>query len=367
MLKEIEIIGLFGEMDIKVPLTGKNSISKDSEVVILIGENGSGKTTILNIINDVLNSNLFSPFNIKFEKINLITSKETVSITSEFINKINELFRETLKFNYKMVKKLLEYKKDSNFIEKFLNNLDDKNTKLEYLIMLENKNLITQFMDLFEKLKQISSNNIFYPTYRRIEKEVLESESTKNIYFGMNDIEKLIEDYILKLKNFSSIGYEEIKEVLENKDLDKIEEITKRIEKNKKVEFNKLNNFVIVCNKYLFNKKIIFISEKFEWYIEKRSKKRVNLNNLSSGEKQMVSIFAQLYLKDDKDLIILFDEPELSISLEWQKMLIPDMLKSNKIKQLIVATHSPFIFDDEELFKNTIDIDDYTTYSTDNE
>jgi len=204
-----------------------------------------------------------------------------------------------------------------------------------------------------------------------VEIEDAEKLIDKNMFFGMSDISKLINDSVEKVKTVSSIGFEEIRTLLSemktSKNPEKISKKIEEVDKKNSKEFNKLKEFVNICNKYLFRKKIILIPEKFDWYIEKENKKRVTLDNLSSGEKQIVSVFAQLYLKDDKDLIIVFDEPELSISMEWQKMLIPDMLRSNKIKQLIIATHSPFIFDDEELFKNTIDIDDYTTYSENND
>ena len=45
--------------------------------------------------------------------------------------------------------------------------------------------------------------------------------------------------------------------------------------------------------------------------------------------------------------MILFDEPELSLSMLWQKQLLPDILHSNKCSFLMAVTHSPFIFDNE--------------------
>lgn len=66
---------------------------------------------------------------------------------------------------------------------------------------------------------------------------------------------------------------------------------------------------------------------------------------LSSGEKQIVSIFSQLYLELDCKSLILFDEPELSLSLYWQQMLLPDIMESNKCMFMLAVTHSPFIYD----------------------
>jgi hypothetical protein len=72
----------------------------------------------------------------------------------------------------------------------------------------------------------------------------------------------------------------------------------------------------------------------------------VSIESLSSGEKQMISLFARLYLYPDNK-IILIDEPELSLSLDWQRQILTDVLKAPKCQQIIAITHSPFIFDNE--------------------
>ncbi|WP_083440867.1 AAA family ATPase [Aquincola tertiaricarbonis] len=74
------------------------------------------------------------------------------------------------------------------------------------------------------------------------------------------------------------------------------------------------------------------------------SGKEVPLESLSSGEKQMISLFARLYLYPG-DKIVLIDEPELSLSLDWQRQILPDVLTAPTCRQLIAITHSPFIFD----------------------
>lgn len=72
----------------------------------------------------------------------------------------------------------------------------------------------------------------------------------------------------------------------------------------------------------------------------------VPLESLSSGEKQMISLLARLYLYP-RQKIVLIDEPELSLSLDWQKQILPDVLNAPTCKQVIAITHSPFIFDNE--------------------
>ncbi len=106
-----------------------------------------------------------------------------------------------------------------------------------------------------------------------------------------------------------------------------------------------IKEFVNVSNKYLVNKTFIYNESKVEiTIINNRSQSEVDLDNLSSGEKQLVSIFSKLYLERQNNYAILFDEPELSLSIEWQTQLLPDILKSNKCGYMLAATHSPFIF-----------------------
>jgi predicted ATP-binding protein involved in virulence len=78
--------------------------------------------------------------------------------------------------------------------------------------------------------------------------------------------------------------------------------------------------------------------------ISRRTGKKIPLDALSSGEKQMISLFARLYLYPKKK-IVLIDEPELSLSLEWQRKILPDILSAHTCEQIIAITHSPFIFD----------------------
>ena len=66
---------------------------------------------------------------------------------------------------------------------------------------------------------------------------------------------------------------------------------------------------------------------------------------MSSGEQHEVVLLYNLIFEVPDSSILLVDEPENSLHVAWQKMIIPDLLKiaENKKLQLIVATHSPTI------------------------
>jgi len=72
--------------------------------------------------------------------------------------------------------------------------------------------------------------------------------------------------------------------------------------------------------------------------------RKISLDALSSGEKQMVSLFAKLFLYP-KSKIVLIDEPELSLSIEWQRHILVDVVNARQCRQVIAITHSPFVFD----------------------
>ena len=113
----------------------------------------------------------------------------------------------------------------------------------------------------------------------------------------------------------------------------------------------RIKRFRDVCNKYLVNKKVIYDESKIEIYIKVDNSLNngfLELSDLSSGEKQIISIFSKIYLSEpDERYIILFDEPELSLSIYWQRDLLPDIYNSGKCDLLFAVTHSPFIFENE--------------------
>lgn len=120
-----------------------------------------------------------------------------------------------------------------------------------------------------------------------------------------------------------------------------------------------LKTFKDICNRYLVDKEFRYDESSIDLDIYRiNTKERVELNKLSSGEKQIISILTKIYLEKSNNLIILFDEPELSLSLPWQKLLLPDIMNSKKCKFLLAVTHSPFIFDNE-LEKYAIGINIY--------
>lgn len=78
------------------------------------------------------------------------------------------------------------------------------------------------------------------------------------------------------------------------------------------------------------------------------SSEKLDMSLLSSGEKQLVIffIFSLIEYRSKNSSILLIDEPELSLHIEWQEKLLPSILNKNSKKQIILATHSPDIIGD---------------------
>jgi len=68
----------------------------------------------------------------------------------------------------------------------------------------------------------------------------------------------------------------------------------------------------------------------------------VSSDKLSAGEKQLLSFIC--YNAFAKDAIVIIDEPELSLHVDWQRQLFPILQSQGTSNQFIVATHSPFIY-----------------------
>ena len=107
-----------------------------------------------------------------------------------------------------------------------------------------------------------------------------------------------------------------------------------------------IREFIAVCGKYLKNKTISYDSPTFTFSIlSNRDGQKVELYQLSSGEKQIVSLFSQIYLSNQQNYFVLIDEPELSLSVQWQRTFLEDIRNSQFCSGLVAVTHSPIIFE----------------------
>lgn len=265
--------------------------------------------------------------------------------------------------------------------------------------------------DVFSRIKNEFNLNLLYlPTYRRVEEDLqtlgmnedIEIKDDHQINFGMSDVRRRIKTITSEILSssvewFSKVNGEMIAQLVDGykvdedmyvsvSNLDAIKIVLDRIGENipaenkakildlvntgqiledhddlvyflsnlvkvyeqQKENDSAIQDFTNICNQYLVDKKIHYNESKVTIsVIRVKNSKEVDWENLSSGEKQIISLFARLYLDRSENLAIFFDEPELSLSIEWQRKLLPHILNSKKCKFLFCTTHSPFIFENE--------------------
>lgn len=68
-----------------------------------------------------------------------------------------------------------------------------------------------------------------------------------------------------------------------------------------------------------------------------------DINDLSSGEKQLFIRTLAIKMLEPENSILLIDEPEISLHPKWQQKIIEVYKRIGKNNQIIVATHSPHI------------------------
>ena len=418
----------------------------ENNTLILLGENGSCKTTIIKMLYYTLQWGKLSQYN--FESIEICINNE-ISII-----KRDDLILSSMDVDLSVLRRL------PSQIRRNIEIMIDKNEgidiqRLERLcshygypfdmiyqelsfdgnlnLFSDKKNKKASIQKAMQKFKkEIEGIHVLYlPTYRRIEQELkvvlngrIDEDDfrarrfiggndnainyTELIEFGMRDVNSAIEETLTNLKESSrsnlnqlTLGYlgdivDEKYQSTNSQEINSIEESTindimNRVDESILSEESKkrlsdtlhsikdsgiksdhdkvvchyflklfeshkelvkkeatIRDFADVCSQYLENKEIIYDSPNFRFIIKsKYDEHEISLQQLSSGEKQIVSLFSHLYLSKKQNYIVLIDEPELSLSVKWQKLFLQDVRKGTFCKGLIAVTHSPFIFDNE--------------------
>ncbi len=438
-----EIKGLYGVRDFLVELSDNK--------VILVGENGSGKTTVSRIIYATLSCNWDMLRAYPFEKVSINFDDESVEITSNILNDIfatPDIDRIEYLIDRRwrrrsldgFISTVLDAKKQYDTSDRKNETIYSKQIKAsipyEYISDVINNPNINTLYQITQKIQSKFKSKILYlPTYRRIEDQLktifpdvesdvwerarrrINSEKVVELVeFGMDDVERLVTREQDNLKSFSqtrqnklTLGYlseivsksydksssytkirqlsdAEILEALRRIDStilsdemkQKVLDILNSVRTNHKhsysaqvkivchyfmqlMAFNQeitaaeqhIRNFQEKCNNYLISNQIIYNSQDFTCQLLNKvddqfnTENTIRFQNLSSGEKQIVSLFSHLYLDKDTSLFVFIDEPELSLSVDWQRTFLPDIVNSPNCIGLIATTHSPFIFDNE--------------------
>lgn len=114
--------------------------------------------------------------------------------------------------------------------------------------------------------------------------------------------------------------------------------------KNGKVHTTgEFKQFIAIINRFLANKQIVGVDRQtFRIQVQGTNGQSYGIDQLSSGEKQIVLLLGEIQRRIRRGSIILIDEPELHLHPRWQRQLVQALTDfcATFDAQLIITTHS---------------------------
>lgn len=464
-LKRFSVIGLHGKFDIDIPINDNK--------LILVGVNGLGKTTVVNLLYFLLTTQWSNLLEFEFTALELELNGTPLRIARDEILaklKLSERSEKTLvrwaarsPYPQKLLERILSHPlypvlvdlpasladkvthdiaRDIGIPQRHLAQIVSEAPRRPQEDLFDSAKDAPTLVEFLSLLKEAGNHQVIYlPTYRRIEQDfkaifpnldedelrriTLRSErmvSSRNrghvelIQFGMQDVEDKIAEELQAIRErtrsqLTNLTASYLKDIIGNRAdtiptdffrglddkvvaavLERVEENTLSIEDKREVQsairrirsensvhevrdkylayfFSRLleiyvdldksesdiRKLVETCNRYLERKRLVYNDSSFTAQIVDSDDATLSWKVLSSGEKQVASLFTHLFLSKNTDQAVIIDEPELSLSVQWQKTLLPDIANSQNCKLLIAVTHSPFIYANE-LDAYTVDL-----------
>ena len=306
--------------------------------IILAGENGSGKTQLLNIIYDFCNFSLVGKENAETREFIIQFSSEEIryiiSNLSESINLVNP----TGTFVF-----IQDFSAQSGAWErlKVMYEQSDQSDNLNYIRIISSRflnslNMKFLFRSIFSTVEiNYNPKKATAITAMEVDEEVVSSIKSGNDL--ASEIQQLFIDIKTNDSNDLSIWVEQNFGVAPPESI--INSRIKRFKKAFSTIFDDLNFSKIINESN--NKKVIF----------KKSGNEIEISDLSSGEKQIVfrGAFLLQNQHSSKDCCILIDEPEISMHPIWQtkifnyyRNLFVDE-EGCQSSQIFMATHSQYV------------------------
>ncbi len=309
-LTKVEIRGLWGRYDIDWNL--------NSDVNVLAGGNGSGKSTIIKYLYNLIDNN---PAIIKEGLIK--------KIFLNFSEKTTVYYEYWYEFEYKASKEPFEEKvsKKDKVDQEPLKNLD--------IHIKRNGNYYIR------KYQKGDLGNIYNSSYG------IDFNKAINIdYIATFDTKLKPQELLKKVDDNTKTELDFQLWNLQKRYLNYQIDIGKRLRANRT---NPNDNLTYSHDKFieiidtLFSETDKKINQDENEIAFLLGGKEINAYQLSSGEKQLLVIFLTVLIQDNKPSILFMDEPEISLHIEWQRKLITYIRELNPNVQLIIATHSPDI------------------------
>lgn len=195
--------------------------------------------------------------------------------------------------------------------------------------------------------KIVESKNTYIKTLEEI--GIFDDAISKQVETFFDEFRQEYEGHQSKNNNNRGVTINLVWQYSEFLKIKNITELAKENEQRKEKIRQPKETFLEVITSFFISSgsdKVIKISSEGMLYFEtigRKRKRKLRLTELSSGEKQIIIIFASLIfgLQGNKTGIYIVDEPEASLHLAWQSQFVETILKVNSNVQLIFATHSP--------------------------
>lgn len=122
-----------------------------------------------------------------------------------------------------------------------------------------------------------------------------------------------------------------------------IVENARELEEERRKLFLPLSDYENIANSFLDGKEVRIDENGKLMILSSDTQHELEVEQLSSGEKQILILLTQALLWEDRPVIYVVDEPELSLHVSWQENLLKSLMILGRNIQIIVATHSPDI------------------------
>jgi energy-coupling factor transporter ATP-binding protein EcfA2 len=200
------------------------------------------------------------------------------------------------------------------------------------------KNSNTVYLELINSMSNNDSRDQRYSSVNQLieELEMLKASLADATHFGvMPHID--ISQYTDALRNVSNENLANIALVVElflNAQRARID--------SAKILVERIRSFINELNRFYTGKTFNFDVRKGFYISSSRTGDAVDFEWLSSGERQLFTILASIFLAQNTPCIILIDEPELSLNVLWQREFASSLKRLSILSpvQYIFASHS---------------------------
>lgn len=310
-LKSFDIVGLFGHWRLKSNL--------DPKVNILTGDNGSFKTNLIRLIRDFLSQTL-KDTNIERCVLNFIDGDDNISLYYRHFKDSLLSLKKTQ--NDELLQALAAQ------VESDLKDANDK-TLSERILNAD----ITAYKKNGGNIKPKDFKNAAHVDFVSTFDIPQKSKNDKDSFLDetLSDLEK---DYAYYMSDLA----QQLKDVLSRNVQDRSDNIRNIYDSI----YSTNNKFLSIINDSFKStgKEIDTKRSELHFLVDGD---RLTTRQLSSGEKQLLIIMLTVLLERGQEFILLMDEPEISLHLDWQSHLIDNILSLNPNCQIVMTSHSPGI------------------------